>query len=189
VIKTKGELLYNKTTLFLYPALELPDNILLRNGFKNAYLSDHEYDIRWDYDKCLYLLFEPEKFDDVFEDFSAYMRGHDLFKDEYDLNGKVVFVLEIPKKYQDIIETFKRGEYSKFNREYIQECVPMVKKGSVSKAWKIFNQDASLRKEWATFCGYDNVEDFARWNQEVYPKPEPQNEIYRYNPEIKIDWE
>jgi len=180
--------MYNKTTLFLYPALELPDNILLRNGFKNAYLCDHEYDVRWDYEKCLYLLFKPDKFDDVFEDFAGYMRGHELFKDEYDLVDGVMFVLEIPKKYQDITETFKKGAYSKFNREYIQDCVPMVKKGSISKAWKIFNQDLSLRREWEKELGYKEGE-LEKWNEEVYPKPEAKNEIYRYNPEIKIDWE
>jgi len=180
--------MYNKTTLFIYPALELPDNILLRNGFKNSYLVDHEYDIRWDYEGCIYLLFEPEKFDDIFEDFSDYMRKHKLFKDEYDLNGKVMFVMEIPEQYKDIFLQFKLGRYSKFNRNYVQQCIPMVKKGNISKAWKIFNQDLSLRREWEKELGYREGE-LEKWNEEVYPRPEPKDEIYRYNPEIKIDWE
>jgi len=164
------------------------DNILLRNGFKNSYLVDHEYDIRWDYEGCIYLLFEPEKFDDIFEDFSDYMRKHKLFKDEYDLNGKVMFVMEIPEQYKDIFLQFKLGRYSKFNRNYVQQCIPMVKKGNISKAWKIFNQDLSLRREWEKELGYREGE-LEKWNEEVYPRPEPKDEIYRYNPEIKIDWE
>jgi len=188
MIKTKGELIYNKTTLFVYPSLELPDTILLRNGFKNAYLCDHEYDVRWDFDGCLYLLFQPENFDDIFEDFSNYMRKHEYCRDEYDLDEKVMFVMEIPEQFKNIIDHFKIGKYSKFNSQYIQQCIPMVKKGSISKAWKVFNQDLSLRREWEKELGYKEGE-LEKWNEEVYPKPEPKNEIYRYNPEIKIDWE
>lgn len=187
MIKTKSEILYNKTTLLLYPALQLPDPMLLKNGFKKCYISDHGYDVRWDYDGCLYLLFEPQQFNEDFEEFSNFMRKHSLFKDEYDLNGKVMFVMQIPDKYRDILIKFKKGKYSEFNKDYVTECIPMLRKGNISKAWKIFNQDLSLRREWEKELGYKEGE-LIKYNSEVYPIPEPIDEIYRFDEETILNW-
>ncbi len=183
--KTPVELKYNRTTRFLLPALKLNEEFLLNMGFYNAYLQDHEYDIRWDLEGCLFLLFKPGNLNSDFEDFCESLRKLSNYKDEYDIQQGVVFVLEINNKYKDILNTFVEGSYSKFNKTYIKECIPQYINGKLSKRWKIFYKDKALLEELAADLGYKNLDIAKDYIDELEDKPYAEDEILRYNPEIE----
>lgn len=184
--KSNTEIKYNKTTRFLLPSLGLSDKALLDMGLVNSYLVDHGYDVRWDLDGCLYLLFKPEKMDDLFEEYCKAMRKLSHFKDEYDVEEGIIMVLEIPEKYKSIIKPFKQGQYSKIDKNYVKECIPQYVNGKLSKRWKIFYKDKSLISDIAKEFGM-NEHDSELFIQEVEELPYVEEEIYRFNPEFKID--
>lgn len=183
--KTPVELKYNRCTRFLLPSLKLREEFLLNMGFVNAYIQDHEYDIRWDLEGCLFLLFKPGNLNNEFEDFSESLRNLSNFRDEYDIQEGVVFVLEIPDKYKNIFNTFVDGTYSKFDKNYIKECIPQYINGKLSKRWKIFYKDKALFEELAQDLGYNNLDIAKEYINELEDKPYAEDEILRYNSEIE----
>lgn len=184
MIKTPVEIKYNRTTRFILPALRLNDEKLLQNHFVNAYLQDNEYDIRWDLENCIFLLFKSNLDNPSFENFCQTLRELEGYKDEYDIKEGVVFVIQIPKEYNDIIDTFISGEYSKFNQKYIKNCIPQMINGKISKRWKIFYKEQSLFNELATFLGYKDMELAKQYINELEDKPYAEDEILRYDPSI-----
>lgn len=154
-------------------------------GFVNAYIQDHEYDIRWDLEGCLFLLFKPGNLNNEFENFSESLRNLSNFRDEYDIQQGVVFVLEVPDKYKNIFNTFIDGSYSKFDKTYIKECIPQYINGKLSKRWKIFYKDKALFEELAQDLGYNNLDIAKEYINELEDKPYAEDEILRYNPEIE----
>lgn len=179
--KSEAEIRYNRTTRFLLPALRLNDDALIAMGLVNAYLTDHEYDVRWDYEKCLYLLFKPAKFNEEFEQYCSLIRQLPLYRDEYDIGEGVVIVLKIPEKYESIIDQFKKGKYSKFDKAYVKECIPQFVGGRLSKRWKIFYKDRGVREE------IENEYKIEIGDGEVEDIPYAQDEILRYNKDINTD--
>ncbi len=183
--KTPVELRYNRTTRFLLPVFKLNETILLSMGFKNAYIQDHDYDVRWDLEGCLYLLFNPKKMDEKFEEFCESIRSLEYFRDEYDVDKGVIFVFEIPDKYKSLLGNFIDGKYSKFDKNYIKECIPQFIDGKLSKRWKIFYKDKTLMEELAEEYGYKNVEYASQFFTELEDKPYAEDEIYRYNEQME----
>ncbi len=184
--KTKAETLYNRTTRFILPALKLgdygiKDSLLLSNGFINCYLQDHEYDVRWDLEGCIFIVFRPKIMSDKFEELSELLRNCPSYKDEYDLEGGIVFVMEIPEKYKSILIPFRTGQYSTFDKYYIKDCIPQYINGQLAKRWKIFMKDKTIKKELELEYKID-IGD-----QEVEDIPYAQDEILRYNSEIETN--
>lgn len=179
--KTEAEIKYNKSTRFLLPSLRLNEEILLKMGFKNVYLSDHQYDVRWDFENCLYLLFRPKVMNEEFEAYCSSMRLLPSYKDEYDVDGGVMFVLQVPPRFQHILKPFKRGKYSEIDKNYVKECIPQFINGAVSKRWKVFYKDKSLVEELAEELGYKSMEIALKWIDEVEDKPYFEDEIFRAN--------
>jgi len=178
------EIKYNRTTRFILPALRLNDEKLLQNHFVNAYLQDTQYDIRWDLENCIFLLFKSNLDNPNFENFCQTLRELEGYKDEYDIEEGVVFVIQIPKEYNDIIDTFISGEYSKFNQKYIKNCIPQMINGKISKRWKIFYKEQSLFNELATHLGYKDLALAKQYINELEDKPYAEDEILRYDPSI-----
>lgn len=188
MIKDKTEVKYNRTSRFLLPSLRLNEEALIKMGLVNVYLCDHEYDIRWDLEGCLYLLFKPVKLDREFEEYCELMRQLPCYKDEYDVDKGVIFVCEIPKQYQNILPTFKQGKYSEIDKKYVKECIPQLIGGKLSKRWKIFYRDKSILEELGKELGLTEKEA-DEYILEVEDRPYAQDEIFRYNPEITVDLE
>jgi len=186
LLKSQTEIKYNKTSRFLLPALRLEDKALIEMGLVNAFLQDNEYDIRWDLEGCLFLLFKPNKLDSNFEEYCDAIRQLTNFKDEYDVEDGIMMVLEIPDKYKHIINTFVEGQYSKMDKSYVKECIPQFVSGKLSKRWKIFYRDKSVISDLAKELGYSD-EEAEKWIVEVEDKPYAEDEIYRYNPEINTN--
>lgn len=187
--KESVEVKYNRTTRFLLPSLRLNEEALLKMGLVNCYLTDNEYDVRWDLEGCLYLLFKPEKLDTEFEEYCDLMRQLPCYKDEYDVENGVVFVCQIPTIYQGIVKPFKQGKYSAIDKNYVKQCVPQFINGKLSKRWKIFYKDKSIIEELAKELGYKTEEEANKWIIEVEDVPYAEDEIFRYNPEIETDLE
>lgn len=182
--KTKAEILYNRTTRFLLPALRLKDcgikdQLLIDNGFFNCYIQDHEYDIRWDLEGCLFMVFKPKLMSEKFEELSELLRNCSNYRDEYDLEGSIIFVMEIPDKYKSILIPFRQGKYSEFDKRYVKDCIEQYIQGKLSKRWKVFMKDKTIKKELELEYGID-IGD-----QEVEDIPYAEDEILRYNPEIE----
>ena len=187
--KESVEVKYNRTTRFLLPSLRLNDDALIKMGLVNCYLTDNEYDVRWDLEGCLYLLFKPQKLDTEFEEYCDLMRELPCYKDEYDIENGVVFVCQIPTIYQNIVKPFKQGKYSAIDKNYVKHCVPQFINGKLSKRWKIFYKDKSIIEELAKELGYKTEEEANKWIVEVEDKPYAEDEIFRYNPEIETELE
>lgn len=183
------EVKYNRTTRFILPSLKLNDDALIKMGLVNVYLGDNEYDVRWDLEGCLYLLFKPEKLDSEFEEYCKLMRELSLYRDEYDVENGVIFVLEIPQKYKSILMPFKQGKYSKIDKTYVEDCIPRFINGKLSKRWKVLYKDKSILEELAKELGYATIEEAKKWIDEVENKPYAEEEIFRFNPEIKTELE
>lgn len=177
----------NKTSRFVFPGLGLDFEFLWKNSFVNAYLCDHEYEVH--YDNHLYLLFNPLKFTTKFEQFCEVLRDHESFVDEYDIleqpEGKVMMVFRYPEEYHsNVLEPFKQGAYSKFSLGYMEKHIEKYDgTGKLSLRWQIYHKHGDARKTIEDLVGEKLSKD-----QEVWSRPLPKDEIYRYNPEITIDW-
>jgi len=180
----------NKTTLFLLPLIGMnyqeDYKQLMDNGFVNAYLGDDNYDII--IEDNLFLLFNPFKFTKEFEWYCERLRNHPLFSYEYDCPdnpyGKVVFVFRIIPEYLSIVEKFKKGAYSKIDREYVKKWFPKYQADStVSLRWKIFNKDPSLKDSLEKKLAIVLSDD-----AELYDIPDPNVEILNYNENKNKYW-
>lgn len=182
----KEQVKKNKTTLFLLPILGLDWIDLVNNGFVNAFLGDDEYEIICD--NHLFLLFNPLKFTVAFENFCQKLRSNPLFSLEYDCpnyeEGKVMFVFGIPSEYQHILPNFKRGEYSKMDKRFVNKFFPKFIDGKVSIRWKVFYKDPSLRAFWeeklSNKVGSEESLVSLDDNVELWDIPEAKEEIINF---------
>lgn len=183
MVKNEAELKYNKSTLFLYPLVYTNQEELITNGFINVYIGDHEYDIQWNTEYCLYLLFKPKSFK-VFEYFADKLRNTSAYRDEYDIDGGyIMVVLQVPEKFHCVLDLFKQAKYSEFPEEYWKKSFRRVIGNKTAKLWKVFTRDKTLREEIESYFRVTLSEE-----DELYEKPYPKDEIYRFSPDIKLDW-
>lgn len=173
----------NNTSRFILPVIRLNLDTLRRYGFVNSYVSDHGYEVL--YDNHIYLLFNP-KFTKDFEHFCSIMRQHELFEDEYDCLGdlgKVMFVFKIPEKFSEILSSFKKGDYSKFPKEYIESYFSKVTdKGDLSMRWKVLTRNSSLREDIE-----NKIKAKLDKDAELWSSPYMHEEIYNYNANLEIE--
>lgn len=107
------------TTLFLVPALEIPEHILKQMGFVNSFLVDKNKSYNKK-DKTIKVvcLFKPR----AKAMFASHLEDLDeegLVLDEYDYpEGHVVVVFKFPERYRKDYELFMQGKYSKFSSEF-----------------------------------------------------------------------
>jgi len=170
----------NNSYLFLLPALGVNLSLLESNGLENVYLGDHKHEVI--YDNCLYLLFKPKEFNDVFEDFCSMLRRLKYFVDEYDIiNNRVMFVLKFPERLNATLQAFKNGEYSKFDKEYIKDSFPAInpKTKLPSKIYQILIKHPKMKEE--LMLKYNVEEEYIT---EFWSKPNPSEEIFNYNEEF-----
>lgn len=117
------------TTLFLLPALEIPDHILRQMGFVNAFLQDKDR-FYPDGEIPIFALFKP-KAKALFEAAIKDLEEEGILMDEYDYpDGHVVLVLRFPPQYKKDYDLFLKGKYSKFSSEF-KKLFPEKKKSYV----------------------------------------------------------
>ncbi len=106
------------TSLWLMPALEIPEHILRQMGFVNAFLGDKDRFYKEDGVIRLTCLFKPRA-RAMFETHLKDMEDEGMVLDEYDYpQGYVVLTLKFPMRYKKDYELFLQGKYSKFSTEF-----------------------------------------------------------------------
>lgn len=168
------------STIFLLPAIGIAKEIWDRLGFVNCYIGDDKHDIV--YKNALYILLEPS-FDEDLERFIKEQATRDIFLEDYDVGDhQIVLVYRFPPEYVKDYNHFKKGEYSKFSKKYINEHFPMTKKEyrdgksrNVSTVFAgIFNKESWLKKYWEDKLGTDILPD------EYWSIPDDKKEVLRY---------
>ena len=82
-----------------------------------------------------------------------------------------------------ILNHFKKGEYSKIDKRYVNKFFPKFVDGKVSLRWKVFYKDPSLKAFWE-----DKLDVNLDSDKELWDKPSPSDEILNYNLEQSNYW-
>jgi hypothetical protein len=144
----------NDSTRFLLPLLSLNIADLKRYNLISVYLDDIENETK--YNNCLYLLYEPSDIDideGYFRKYLESFHSNELFVRSYPVAEKNRFMLvfRIPHKFTSLIESFKQGRFSDFNKEEILKHFPMHIKLNgevvVNEKWKIITKYPKLKEE------------------------------------------
>ena len=142
------------STIFLVPTLKIGREVLIENGFLNAYIGDSTSNII--YEDSLYLLFKPE----FPVRFGTYInREHKRTKSiiaEYDKKlGLSVVIYKLNDNYKADIELIKASKYSKTSKEFqdlFSKTVDIERDGrlikEVSLQYRVFNKTPELIQYW-----------------------------------------
>ena len=84
-----------------------------------------------------------------------------------------MFVFQVPGIFKEDYLLFKEGKYSHFSDEYKSR----FKKGS--NIYKVLHKDPTLKKYWENLLHTKLPRD-----NEVWDRPYPKDEIYRYDKEV-----
>lgn len=159
------------STIFLLPALKLDRAMLTKHGFVNCYIGDAAHDV--EYENALFVLLEPK----LGTEFNTFLRSQydsTMYLEDYDVGGgQVMVVYKFP--YPKEMEHFKKGEYSKFDKDYVNKFFPKTssksKRSSVFSG--IFNKEKWLKEYWEQRLDVDNLPN------EYWSIPNTQKEVFR----------
>jgi len=156
----------NKTTTFLLPLLGITKNQLKFDYyFVNAFLNkelDH-----------LYLLYRFTG-TRIYKDFEQTMWTNPLCvkhveSDKY----HVIYIFKIPERFEEDVEHFKNGHYSKFSKTLRQRIMKFYGSADASMVMQVVNQDKELKTKLEEHLNL-NLPDAS----ELASKPDLELEIY-----------
>lgn len=172
-METTSRTKFNITSIFMVPTLQIPRNVILKNGFINAYIKDEMNAPK--YEDCIFLLFHPDS-PSKFRKFlnSEYERTKAIL-DDYDYkNGFVVVVYKLNSGFALDFELVKQSQYSKTSKDFqnqFSELVEVeingVKKMEKSLQYQIFNKTSALKKWWEAHNCLSFVEGQEIWHRFV----------------------
>lgn len=161
----------NVSTVMLLPVVKINRKLVnnfYKYGFKNTYLFiEREYKFN-----VIHLLFEPEKFDQDFNEFIFELSSNPNYIETIDVGYKKVLVtFKIPNQFEVDFRLFLEGKYSKLSDGF-KKCFPFEKpvknergdikrdmSGAVvmepSTFFHIFNRTEKLRKKYEESLGLD----------------------------------
>lgn len=152
----------------LLPMLGIEYQDHLHCGIDEVYLGCPEYTGNEELGEYMFITYKNWKSakDDVRERISSISK--DSFTNE--TNGLYTKVFDIPEEYKIDIEYFKRGDYSKINKEYVEKYFPKyIEEDGIQIKYPnrmIFDKDPDLRDAWDLEYNVQIPED-----TEVWPKP------------------
>lgn len=163
-----------KTTSFVRHLINIPYSILIKYGFKDAYLGNYN-ETQDEWGKNIYFVFDISKVS--LEARKEFMNFSEFISVELDADN-LIFKFEIKEDdYYTVVMPFLHGQYSKICRQYVVKnfvrTIPETKK--VSNNWKVLTKSPDLRKYWEGRIGVEFTEDM-----EVWSRPEKEDEIYGY---------
>ena len=171
---------------FLLPALKLDKTKLKGQGLVNVYLDNHL--LEYNYKNSIHLIFKQPIYNSYFKQYTEnVLTKHKYFYDIYDTEGDgdigVVFML--PDNFKEVIDLFKNGKYSKFPDWYKNEYFTKYKLDgkNYTDEWEIFMKHENKRKYLE-----NKLNEPIPQENEVWDITLPENEIYMFNNNIKIDW-
>lgn len=150
---------FNKSRYFVLPILG--ENINSFTHLNNVYIGDFTHP---EYVNCLFILYNKKE--DRLERLS-------YFKDMYELNGKYMYVYQIPENHLDDLNKFTNGDYSKLSDDYKRRIIKYVPLSTNVK--DIINPTEQGLKSLADKLGVKSL-----YKKEVYSIPNLEEEIYGY---------
>jgi len=154
----------------MVPTLNVPKDVLLDNGFLNAYVGDVDKDI--EYENSVYLLFLPEdilKFREFLDD--EYERTTTIIEDYDYLNGYVVIVYKLNMKWETNFDLIRQGRYSETTDDFqklFRKVIKIKKNGlhrdELSLQYRIFNKTEDMIEYWQDKLGIDWDDNFEVWD-------------------------
>lgn len=106
--------MYNKTTYFLLPLLEV-NRINISRWLINSYLGNSEKE---DLNHRYWIFIElDDKVQIEYPTILVQLEEHKQYINHYNTKDSIVYVLEIPDKYKVDYDNFIIGKYSKFSKE------------------------------------------------------------------------
>jgi hypothetical protein len=159
----------NITSIFMVPTLKIGKEVLISNGFINAYVKDAMKEVQ--YENCIYLLFKPSN-NNLFKEFldAEYERTTALI-DDYDYNGGyVVLVYTLDDKWKSDFDLIRQGKYSKTSKDFqstFTKIIKIVKNGlrrdEISLQYRVFNKSEDIKKYWEDRIGVVFSDDMEVW--------------------------
>jgi hypothetical protein len=147
----------NITSIFMVPTLKIGKEVLMANGFINAYVKDAMKEVQ--YENCIYLLFKPA--------------NNNLFKEFLDADyngGYVILVYTLDDKWKSDFDLIRQGKYSKTSKDFqsvFTKIVKIVKNGlrrdEISLQYRVFNKSEDIKKYWEDRIGVAFSDDMEVW--------------------------
>ena len=187
---------FNKTSLFILPMFDLsykerPLSIFLRNAFIDDLELEHNID------SGVFLLLKcPTERDSLWKKLENVLSKHPNYITDYyigreDKSDLIMYVLQIPKKYENDFTLFKQSRYSQMSDEYKKLFPRYVQTASgqkkESQIWGVLNKSEDLKdkivKEFInphTSTPEEIIQlrrEMNDWN-EIWDKINPLEEIY-----------
>ena len=151
---------------------------IVRANLVNTYIGSDEYP---EYDNHIFLLYKyignPR-----FIEYEDYLENTKIFKAKYDPDKHhVMFIFEVPKKYQKVYDLYKQGKYSNFPENYkvlIFKFHNIVDENH--KVAKVLYKHPDLREELE-----DRLDILLPKDSEVSSVPDLNIEIYTEHMKVK----
>ena len=164
------------THYLLLPMLDIPYPIHLNCGIDEAYLGCPEYTGNEEMGEYMFVTYKSWKHGS--EEAKALIKEKSIDTFTNSTNGLLTKVFEIPEEYKIDVEYFKRGDYSKISKEYVDKYFPITvtMEGEEVKHNNrmVFDKDRELADIWDIQYNVQIPED-----AEVYPKPDPDRELLK----------
>jgi len=157
----------NKSTFCIMPILGIGrDEFYWDFYYLNCYVSVKEYS---DDKNKFYLLFNFEGELQAYLTVKEVLNKSDYYEKELlhssiD-NDYVVFVFNIPDKYKEEVKKFKRGEYSKFSRDYKNLIFKIHKVTDKKELYHIIMKTEKRRKRLSLELNHDIDTDTELWEK------------------------
>jgi hypothetical protein len=176
-----------KTSHFMLNTVFYNSSLTSTEYFVNAYLDDG--DLAHKIFRPLFLLFKVAAKDRKWADIAPRLRAKSEYLMEYfcGINeGKhlIMMIFQVPDKFAKDYLFFKHGKYSQFSPEYkklFNRYTANEKAQPIeSTVWRVIHKSTELKKELELYFG--EPVKFTK-EDELWGRPEPKYEIYRYKPE------
>lgn len=181
--------MYNKTTYFLLPLLEV-NRINISRWLINSYLGNSEKE---DLNHRYWIFIElNDKVQIEYPTILVQLEESKQYINHYNTKDSVVYVMEIPDKYKSDYDSFIMGKYSKFSKEAKDIIIQSLTK-DVSYYKEVLNPQQEDFKRIAEFLTIEICSKFEDTNmkikyhnQEIYEKLVKGGEIIN-RPLFEID--
>lgn len=167
-----------QSSSFILPILGLDIAWLYKIGLSNTYMGSNHFSGEQNvWGEYFFLEFHNDKLGE--SDISK-LRACPYYISEYDPNDYIThIVFNIPQEYKEgVVKPFLEGKFSKIDRNYVNTFHgPTIRNGKqeIGYNYKILTKHHEPRSYWEMRLGMSLPPD-----AEVWPRPEPSDEIYMY---------
>lgn len=171
-----------KTTLFMLPTIFPNNSLISTEYFVNAFIDDTKF--KHSLNGVIFILFKTDPKNYKWQMLAQKLRSKTEYVLEYfcgmqDDKYLIMMVFKVPDKYTNEYQYFIDGKYSKFSENYKKLFPRHVyderAQPKESTIWQALYKSEELRKSMENFLGVEFAPE-----DELWGKPEPKFEVYRY---------